>query len=92
MVSKNVNEKGGYRVLNLVIRLSSVEEIQDFVRRCSKLDCDIDLTAGRYTVDAKSILGVFSIDLKRDLQLQVYTDNKKHAEEVLRDYVVKKIA
>lgn len=76
-------------MLNLIIRLSSVEEIHDFVKRCSKLDCDIDLTCGRYTVDAKSILGVFSVDLRRDLKLNVYTDNKQYATELLGDYVVK---
>lgn len=75
-------------VLNLVVKLSSVDQIHDFVKKCSKLDCDIDLIAGRYTVDAKSILGVFSVDLSRNLKLNIYTENKEYASNLLKDFVI----
>ena len=74
--------------LNLVVRLSDIEDIQRFVRKCSELDCELDLIAGRYVVDAKSILGVCSVDLKRELQLNAYTDDAKDVELQLRDFVV----
>ncbi|MDO5519286.1 MAG: HPr family phosphocarrier protein [bacterium] len=75
-------------MLNLRVKLSSVDEIRDFVNKCCSLNCEIDLAAGRYIVDAKSILGVCSVDLTRDLELSVYTDNTDEVVEVLQPYMV----
>ncbi len=75
-------------MLNLKVKLSSVDEIRDFVDKCCELDCDIDLAAGRYIVDAKSLLGVFSVDLTRDLELSVYTENTDEVCEKLQPYMV----
>lgn len=75
-------------MLNLKVKLSSVDEIRKFVETCCELDCDIDLAAGRYIVDAKSLLGVFSVDLTRNLELSVYTDNTDEVCEKLQPYMV----
>ena len=77
-----------FGMLKLLVKLSTVEEIKDFVHRCCSLDCEADLAAGRYTVDAKSFLGVCSVDLTRDLQLSVYTDNTDEVIELLQPYTV----
>ena len=59
----------------LKIRLLSPDEQKDFVRICSKYDCDITLHKGRVEVDAKSLMGVMAIDCKFDCYITVGTDN-----------------
>lgn len=71
------------------IKLKSVEDIKDFVNEVRTLDCELDLVSGRYTVDAKSIMGVFSLDLTNPLTLQVYgaTDRDlEQLESILKAY------
>ena len=57
------------------IKLSSIEDVRKFVDIVSKYDIDIDLSSGRYIVDAKSIMGIFSLDLSRPVELQAHVDN-----------------
>ena len=47
------------------LNLTTVSNVQDFVRICSKFPFDIDVARGRYVIDAKSIMGMFSIDLSK---------------------------
>ena len=49
------------------IKLSSIADVRNFVDTVSKYDIDIDLSSGRYIVDAKSIMGIFSLDLLKPL-------------------------
>lgn len=60
----------------MYIKLNSVEKVKEFVRITSRLDFDIDLISGRYVVDAKSIMGIFSLDLSKALLLQVRDEEK----------------
>ena len=53
------------------ITLSSISEVKDFVNIVSAYPCDIDLTSGRYVVDAKSIMGIFSLDLSKPIKVDV---------------------
>ena len=57
------------------IKLSLAENVKTFVNTVNKYDFDMDLRAGRHVVDAKSILGIFSLDLSRPISLEVYTDS-----------------
>ena len=57
------------------IRLSLVENVNNFVNIVSRYPFDMDLRAGRHVVDAKSILGIFSLDLSRPIALEVYSDD-----------------
>ena len=50
------------------ILLSSINDVKNFVNTVSKYDYEIDLTSGRYVVDAKSIMGIFSLDLVSELK------------------------
>lgn len=71
------------------IKLKSVQDIKEFVNEVRTLDCEMDLVCGRYTVDAKSIMGVFSLDLTNTLTLQVYgaTDRDlEKLESILKAY------
>lgn len=55
--------------------LSSINDVKDFVNIVSKYDFDVDLTSGRYIVDAKSIMGIFSLDLSKPIKVEVHDDN-----------------
>ena len=52
------------------IKLSTIEDIRKFVDIVTRQDYDIDLSSGRYVVDAKSIMGIFSLDLTKGIQLE----------------------
>ena len=45
------------------IRLKEINDVKEFVNTVSRFEEDVDLVSGRYTIDAKSIMGIFSIDL-----------------------------
>ena len=57
------------------IRLSTIADVRDFVNIVAKSDVDIDLASGRYVVDGKSILGIFSLDLLSPLTLTAHSDD-----------------
>lgn len=54
--------------------ISSINDVKDFVNIVSKYDFDVDLTSGRYTVDAKSIMGIFSLDLSKPILVEVHAE------------------
>lgn len=56
------------------IVLKSIVDVKEFVNLVSKCDFDVDIRSGRYLVDAKSIMGIFSLDLANELTLEVHTD------------------
>jgi len=57
------------------IQLKSINDVKDFVNISNKYDFDIDLTSGRYIVDAKSIMGIFSLDLSKAIKVEAHSDN-----------------
>ena len=57
------------------IMLKSINDVKDFVNISNKYDFDIDLTSGRYIVDAKSIMGIFSLDISKAIKVEVRSDN-----------------
>ena len=57
------------------IKLSFAEEVKTFVNAVNRYPYEMDLRAGRHVVDAKSILGIFSLDLSKPIILDVYDDN-----------------
>lgn len=63
------------------ICLNSIDKVKSFVNDISKFDCDFDLVSGRYVIDAKSIMGIFSLDLSKPIELNIYANDG--AEEVL---------
>lgn len=60
---------------SIMIRLSLVENVNNFVNIVSRYPFEMDLRAGRHVVDAKSILGIFSLDLSKPIALEVYSDD-----------------
>lgn len=64
------------------ILLNTIESVKDFVNIISKFDSPTDLVSGRYIVDAKSIMGIFSLDLSHPLELNIHADQAQ-AKEIL---------
>ncbi len=57
------------------LMLNSINDVKDFVNTVSKYDFDVDLTSGRYVVDAKSIMGIFSLNLSKPIKVEVHSDD-----------------
>lgn len=63
------------------IKLNTIEEVKDFANITKKFNFHIELISGRYVVDAKSILGIFSLDLTKELTLKPYKANEDELNE-----------
>ena len=71
------------------ISLNSIDKVKSFVNTVTKYDCDFDLISGRYVIDAKSIMGIFSLDLSKPIDLTIHTDeNVDEVLEALSTYLV----
>lgn len=71
------------------IKLSLAENVKEFVNIVSNYPFDIDLRAGRHVVDAKSILGIFSLDLSKPLTLEIYSEDCDELLEQVKPFIVK---
>ena len=58
------------------ISLNSIDKVKTFVNDISQFNYDFDLVSGRYVIDAKSIMGIFSLDLSRPIDLTIHTDGE----------------
>jgi len=63
------------------ISLNSIEKVKSFVNDITKFDMDFDLVSGRYVIDAKSIMGIFSLDLSKPIDSNIHADD--NIEEIL---------
>jgi phosphotransferase system HPr-like phosphotransfer protein len=70
------------------IKLDSIASVKEFVSVVAMYDFDIDLVSGRYAVDAKSIMGIFSLDLSNPIQLVAQTDEPGDFFEKIAQFVV----
>ncbi len=71
------------------ICLNSIDKVKAFVNDITKFDSDFDLVSGRYVIDAKSIMGIFSLDLSKDIDLNIHAeDNIDSILETLKPYIV----
>ncbi len=61
----------------VLVSLNSIDKVKTFVRDVSDCDCELDLTSGRYVIDAKSMLGIFSLDLSKPIELSVHADGEE---------------
>lgn len=64
------------------ITLSSVNDVKKFVNLVSGYSFKVELMSGRYTVDAKSIMGVFSLDLMKPIKMTAYTDDVSFIDQI----------
>ena len=71
------------------ISLNSIEKVKSFVNEIAKFDTDFDLVSGRYVIDAKSIMGIFSLDLSKSIDLNVHAEDNIHEIlETLAPYII----
>ena len=56
------------------ISLNSIDKVKSFVNEITKFDHDFDLVSGRYVIDAKSIMGIFSLDLSKPIDLNIHAE------------------
>ncbi|MCX8129303.1 MAG: HPr family phosphocarrier protein [Clostridia bacterium] len=70
------------------ITLKSINDVKDFVNNVNKYDFDVDLTSGRYVVDAKSIMGIFSLDLSKPIKVDVHSDDCDKFFEEIKNFVI----
>ena len=66
------------------ISLKSIDKVKTFVNLINRFDYDFDLVSGRYVIDAKSIMGIFSLDLSKPIALNIYADDK-NVDEILNE-------
>ena len=71
------------------VSLSSIDKVKAFVNDISGFPADFDLVAGRYVIDAKSIMGIFSLDISKPIDLNIYAeDNMDEIMTALKPYLV----
>ena len=73
-----------------VVSLQAINDVKEFVNIVMRYDFDIDLVSGRYAVDAKSIMGIFSLDLSKPIELNAHTDDAEDFFKAIDQFIVKK--
>ena len=71
------------------ICINTINDVKNFVNIVTKCDYDVDIISGRYAIDAKSIMGIFSLDLSKDLTLNIHSDNCADFLDEIKSYIVK---
>ena len=73
------------------ISLNSIDKVKSFVNEITKYDNDFDLVSGRYVIDAKSIMGIFSVDLSKAVDLRIHAEGAEaeKAMEVINPFIEK---
>ena len=71
------------------VSLNSIDKVKSFVNILTKYDDDFDLVSGRYIIDAKSIMGIFSLDLSKPISLNIHaTENLDEIMESIKPYTL----
>lgn len=71
------------------ISLNSIDKVKSFVNDITRYDSDFDLVSGRYVIDAKSIMGIFSLDLSKPINLSIHSEDQlPQILEVLKPYII----
>jgi hypothetical protein len=88
---RNIYKQFGGKPLmkTIQISLNSIDKVKAFVNDITKFDNDFDLVSGRYVIDAKSIMGIFSLDLSKPIDLSIHAeDNLDEILETLKPYMI----
>lgn len=73
---------------SVMLKLNLAESVKKFVSIVEKYDCDIDLRSGRHVVNAKSMLGIFSLDLSETVVLEIFSDECDKLLEEIKEFMV----
>jgi phosphotransferase system HPr-like phosphotransfer protein len=70
------------------VKLSTIEDVKNFVSAVTLCEYDVDLISGRYAVDAKSIMGILSLDLSKPVSLEAHSENTEKFFAEIKSYIV----
>ncbi|MBR0411468.1 MAG: HPr family phosphocarrier protein [Eubacterium sp.] len=71
------------------ISLDSIDKVKTFVNEINRFNAEFDLVSGRYVIDAKSIMGIFSLDISRPIDLNIHNaDNLDEIMAALQPYII----
>ncbi|MCR4717480.1 MAG: HPr family phosphocarrier protein [Lachnospiraceae bacterium] len=65
------------------VNLNSIEKVKAFVNTIAQFESEFDLVSGRYVIDAKSIMGIFSLDISKPIDLNIHTETDEALKEIL---------
>ncbi len=74
-------------MISVTVLLNTTDNVKNFVNILGKYDYDVDLRSGRYVVDAKSILGIFSLDLNKPVVLEIFTEECEALLEDIKPFI-----
>ena len=86
-----LNEEGIMKTINIRLTMMT-DDVKRFAAIVGEYPYDIDLCSGRYVVDAKSLLGIFSVDLSRPIEMRIYSDDCGDLLERIRPYIIEEEA
>lgn len=73
------------------VKINYIDAVKKFVNIATKINNDIDIVVGRYIIDAKSIMGIFTLDLTKKIKVVVHSDNEKELmciKEMFKEFIV----
>lgn len=76
VIRQSYIQKGGNTMKTVKISLNSIDKVKNFVNEINRFDSDFDLVSGRYVIDAKSIMGIFSLDISKPIDLNIHSDKE----------------
>ena len=68
---------------NLKIKLATIDDVKNFVSITTTFNCEVDVVSNRYVVDAKSIMGLFSLDLTKPLTLKINSSDEAVKKQIM---------
>ena len=69
------------------ISLGTINDVKEFVNTVARYDFDVDLISGRYAVDAKSIMGIFSLDLSKPIQMNIHSESADELMAAIQKFI-----
>lgn len=77
-------------MIKKTILIEGINDVKKFVSTVTKYPFEVDLLSGRYAVDAKSIMGIFSLDLTKSITMEIHSDFEEAADfiEEIKQYIV----
>ena len=75
-------------MIEFKVKINNIEDVKKFVAAVSAFRYEIDLISGKYAVDAKSVMGIFSLDTSKVLTMVAHTDDTAELEAALSDFII----
>ena len=75
-------------MIHFTVQFKSITDVKEFVRIVNKYPYDVDLSSGRYVVDAKSIMGIFSLELQKSINIEIHAEDAEDLVKELKPFRV----